>query len=97
MSRSYIDIQRIIGVQTKTDRNGVPYVSVILRESQSGGEITLRMNVNQAGIMGSKIVDAKREAVERLKEAGYNEWPPRFILPDYSRENERKTDGDHHR
>ena len=92
MSRRYIDIQRIIDVQTKLDQNGISYLSVTIKDSRSGDEITLRMTVNQAKILGEKIVEAEEKAVKMLKQAGYKEWPTRFILPDYPSSTESRSD-----
>jgi hypothetical protein len=79
VSRSYIDTRRIIGVETKIDKNGVPYITVIIEDRGTGDELTLRMNVNQAKRVSEKILEAEKEAVNILKKAGYEAWPTRFV------------------
>ena len=92
MSRSYIDIQRITGIETKIDENGIPYVTVTVVDRRTENEYTLRMTVDQAKVVGDKIVEAQKEAVGILKQAGYQAWPTRFILPDYPSPNDSRAD-----
>ena len=76
----------------KTDRNGVPYITITFIDSETGDEITLRMNVNQAKNVGSRIVEAEKQAVKTLKQRGYTNWPTRFIMPDYPHSNETRNE-----
>ena len=91
MSRSSIDVYGIRGVQTNSDETGIPYVTLTVETSEAGEEVTIRMNVNHTGTVASKLAEAEEEAVEMLHEAGYTEWPSRFILPEYPPGNETRT------